>query len=267
METNYNSNIYLSTSTMNEVENKIEEVINNIQYNLFDGVNSPLKSIDVGDNLNGKTLYLSFPRDSYTHIENTTKNIIITIDSETRIAYMYSNSRHYIYVRYKGTSYYLYAKNDSGAYPYLNYVRFKLPYDFGTVTSINNSDYFYNYIKIYDNENIIPNHNKHTWVDNEVLSMQKIDNIENSIKNIGEYYYKPTRFINTREWLGTPELLGNRSSYYGTNIQNISYIDLNRWMTNLNLINFNNLDKLTIWNTKLSQIYWNEDNDVEWEDY
>lgn len=266
MNNNYDSNMYLMTSYLNDFENQIDYVTNQIQEKVFDDAQSPLRNIQVGDNLSGKTLYMSFPRDSYENITNTNRIEIITINNNVRIAYMHetSNNRRVIYLRYNNRSTYLYAKSDSNNDPYLNYTKFKLPNDFGIVTSIDSSDMFYQYIKIYDNEYIIPNYEKHVWVDNEILSMQKIENIEHGIKNIGYYYYKPRGWITTKDWLPTSSL---NNYNYNVNIRNISYSDLNRWLTDLNLINFDDLDIMTIWNSVISEIDWNKQNYTEWEEY
>ena len=261
----YNANIYLTPTDLNNIEDMVEDVTNEVQEKIFDNTQSPLKSIQVGNNLSGKTLYLSFPRNSYENITSSTRTDVITIDNNTRIAYKHNNAKTYKYVRYKNTSYFKYAKNDSSNNPYLNVVRYKLPNDFGVVTQVNNTDTFYQYIKIYDNENVIPNYVKNTYSINDVLTMKQIDNIENGIKNIGYYYYKPIGFLGNREWLGTAEL--GKSNIYGTNMQNISYIDLNRWLTNLQSIDFESLNEFTIWNSVISEIDWNEDNETEWEEY
>lgn len=261
----YNANIYLTPNDLNNIEDMVEDITNEVQEKIFDNTQSSLRNIQVGDDLSGKTLYLSFPRDSYEDITSSTRTEIITIDSNTRIAYIYQNGRKYIYVRYKDTTYYIYAKNDTSNNPYLNFVRYKLPNDFGVVTQVDNTDTFYQYIKIYDDENVIPNYVKNTYNINDVPTMKQIDNIENGIKNIGYYYYKPVGFVGNREWLGTAEL--GKSNIYGTNMQNISYIDLNRWLTNLQAIDFENLDELTIWNSSVSEIDWNEENETEWEEY
>ena len=262
---NYNANIYLTPTDLNDIENMIEDITNDVQEKIFNNTQSSLRNIQIGDNLSGKTLYLSFPRDSYENITSSTRTEIITIDSNTRIAYIYSNARKYIYVRYKNTSYFVYAKDDSSSNPYLNYVRFTLPIDFGTVTQIDSNDNFYQYIQIYEDEKIIPNYVKNTYSLNDVPTMRQIDNLENGIKNIGEYYYKPVGFVGNREWLGTAEI--GKSNFYGTNMQNISYLDLNRWLVDLQVINFDNLDELTIWDSDISEIDWNEQNDTEWEEY
>ena len=49
-------------------------------------------------------------------------------------------------------------------------------------------------------------------------------------------------------------------------MKNISYQDLNRWADNLNMINFNDLENMTIWNSDITQLQWNMNSDIEWED-
>lgn len=262
----YNANIYLTPTDLNNIEDMVEDITNEVQERIFDNAQSSLRNIQVGDDLSGKTLYLSFPRDAYENITSSDRTELIKTDLyNARIAYRKHNTVSDIYVGYGPTAYYIYAKNDGAFNPYLNFVRYKLPYDFGTVTEINSNDDLFQYIKIYDDENVIPNYVKNTYNINDVPTMKQIDNIENGIKNIGYYYYKPVGFVGNREWLGTAEL--GKSNIYGTNMQNISYIDLNRWLTNLQAIDFNNLDKLTIWNSDISEIDWNEENETEWEEY
>lgn len=264
MNNNYNANLYLTPSDLNYIENTLNTLTEQVQSIVFNSTSSPLRNIQVGDNLSGKTIYLSFPRDSYQNITNSTKVNLITINNNTGISYIYNNNVRYIYIRYNNINHYIYAKKDIALNPYLNYVRVKLPYDFGIVTAVNTNQTLFQYIKIYDDEYIIPDYVKHTWTDNELLSMQRIDNIENGIKNIGYYYYKPDGFIGSKEWLGTAEL--GKSNNYCVGMKNISNQDLTRWTNNLNLINFDNINRLTIWNSSISEIDWNEENDTEWEE-
>lgn len=266
MLNSYNANMYLSPTDLNNIENKIQEITRKIRLFVFEGFNNSLRNIRVGDNLGGKTIYLSFPRDSYENINNTTRTDIIDVDDNTRIAYIYntSSAKKYIYVRYKGVSYYIYAKNDDALNPYLSFIRYTLPLDFGTVSQINSSDNFYQYIKVYNEENIIPDYEKNVWSINDILTMKKIDNIEQGIKNIGDYYYKPNGWLGSKEWLGTARL--GQDNNYALNTRNISYLDLNRWNINLDSIKSYNINDLTLWNTIVSQIDWNTESNIEWED-
>ena len=239
-----------------------------------------LRNIKVGDDLSGKTLYLSFPRTIYENIPDidTATHIFIAIATNNTVIGIcyryYPNSNKAIGVRLKDdsseTGYiikYLYSYSlitDNGN-PYLNYVRFTLPLDYGVVTSIDANSEFYQYVKIYD-ESIIPNYTKYTWVDNEQLTMQKIDNIEQGVRNIGRYYEKPNGWVQEKEWL--PDSNKNYAGNYGVGIKTISYQDLNRWYNNLDLIDFNDLNDITIWNAvnDISQIEWNGESDEEWVD-
>jgi hypothetical protein len=264
MNNTYNSNMYLTTNSLNDIENNVENITNEIQEKIFDNQLSPLQNIEIGDYLNSKILYLSFPRNSYQNITSTTQETIITTDNNNTIGCVYNNDKKTIYVSYKNNLYPIYNKNDVDFNPDVNKIRLKLPYDFGIVTNVDTNNYFYQFIQIYDNDMIIPNYEKHVWSDNEILSMQKIDNIENAINNIGKYYYRPVNWLNTREWLKNSDIFDDN---YNTNIQNISYQDLNRWLNNLSLISFDDLDKMTIWNTNFTQIEWNGESNVEWEEY
>ena len=263
---NYNANMYLAPTNLNDIEDMIEDITQDVQDNIFEGMNSPLENIQVGDNLSGKTLYLSFPRNTYDYITNTTEITIITTDNMNEISYMYNDNYdiRYVCMKYNNHKYYIYYKHDFILNPATNVARQKLPNDFGTVTSINSSSPLYQYIGVYENENIIPDYVKHVYHDNDVITMRQIDNLENGIKNIGDYYYRPSGFIGNREWLITAEL--GKASKQGINTQNISYLDLNRWLTNLSLINFDNLEQMTFWNSEVSEIDWQYDNETEWEE-
>ena len=297
----HNTEVYyiLNTPTNTLIED--EELINQLNsIELLEGLNnvsvsSPylsgvigiqkhfsnaLRNIKVGDDLSGKTLYLSFPRTIYENIPDidTATHIFIAIATNNTVIGIcyryYPNSNKAIGVRLKDdsseTGYiikYLYSYSlitDNGN-PYLNYVRFTLPLDYGVVTSIDANSEFYQYVKIYD-ESVIPNYTKHTWVDNEQLTMQKIDNIEQGVRNIGRYYEKPNGWVQEKEWL--PDSNKNYAGNYGVGIKTISYQDLNRWYNNLDLIDFNDLNDITIWNAvnDISQIEWNGESDEEWVD-
>lgn len=273
MNDTYNANMYLIKSDLNTVENQIETLTEEIQENIFNNTTSPLRNIQVGDDLNGKTIYLNIPSNFYENITENVNTVIISTNNSNSIT-LYRDSYFSeedfiwgIYITYKNKDFYLYhyttdSENDVSEL-HTNKKRFKLPMDFGIVTAIDTNNDGYQYIKIYNDQRIIPNYVKHTWVDNEFLSMQKIDNIEQGIKNIGEYYYKPQGWLNSREWLKISNINTDNKDM---NIQNISYSDLNRWLTDLNLIDFDNLDKMTIWNSTISEIDWNKQNDTEWED-
>jgi len=263
MNNQYNANIYLSKTDINNVENKIEELTDEIQEKIFNEQTSPLRNIQVGDNLNGRTLYLFFPIDIYQYISDNENRIINTTNNHYIRFFKNNSYNSYDIGFYYDKSFTFYRRYSNGVTPFINRIRYKLPYDFGVVTEIDTNNEIYQYIKIYNDERLIPNYEKHVWVNDDVLSMQKIDNIENGIKNIGYYYTKPKNWITTRQWLKTCNIKDYDNN---TNTQNISYIDLNRWLNDLDLINFENLDKMTIWNSSVSEIDWNEENDTDWEE-
>lgn len=260
MNNTYNSNMYLTKNDLNDIEDMVESLTEEIQDEIFNSTSSPLRNIQVGDNLNQKTIYAYFPNNIYESISGS-DNIFIETDNNYKfngyVDDFGSFDLYNIALRQDNASvvYMLYRKRSDRPNIMIRRYSVKIG-DIGIVTSIDTNNPLYQYIKIYDNERIIPNYIKHVWNDNEFLSMQKVDNIIQGIKNIGYYYYKPSGWINLTQWLAP----------MGTNIRNISYRDLNIWLNNLNLINFNNLDKMTIWNSSVSEIDWNEENDTDWEE-
>lgn len=262
MNNTYNSNMYLVKSDLNNIENSIYQITNSIKNNLY-GTSSSLRNIETNDILDGKTLYLSFPINTTFQINNGEQIQLIKTNNNNTINIFRKNNYDYLYIEYNNKIYYLYIKQRvSNTSLDVNIKRFILPIDFGTVTTINTSGDFYSYISIYDDEKIIPNYTKHTWNTNEVLSMQNIDNIENGIKNIQIYYYKPIGWIESDEWLKTNDIENIDNN---TNMKTISFQDFNRWLNNLSLINFTNLNQMTLWNTDYSQLTWDRPSDIEWE--
>ena len=259
MNNDYNANLYLNVDDLNAFENQIKDLTDEVQERVFNNTQSPLRNIQVGDNLSGKTIYLSFPRNVYQYISGS-ENVFIETNNNYSFDCFVNNYADFdlynILLKHDSNFVVLYRKASNQNKVLMIRYKYTLPYDVGVVTSIDTNNDIYQYVKIYENEYIIPNYEKHTWVDNEILTMQKIDNIENGIKNIGDYYYKPANWISTRVWL--KDLF--------TTTQNISYKDLNRWGIDLNAINFDNLNYMTIWNSNVSEINWNEQNDTEWED-
>lgn len=264
MNSNYSADIYLTPNDLNQVENKIEELTNKVQEKIYENQQSSLRNIEVGDDLSGKTLYLSFPRESYNYIpENSVdlitsdNNISITAQTQTndaKLVYMYYEGYEFIMYGRRGETHPLYDNTDN---PYLNFIRFKLPDDFGTVTFINSEYSLYQYIKIYDNENIIPEYIKKTWTINEIPYIQAIDNIEQGVKNLGDYFTKPLGWITTKEWIKTNTITG--SSDYGVGSKGFSYQDINRWINNLKLLDNVDIESGTFWNTNKTEYIWNEE--------
>lgn len=262
MNNMYTGNMYLNKTSLNDIENSIYDITNTIQEEIFNNQQSPLRNIQVGDNLNGKTIYFLFPKDIYQEISGSDTKFI-KMDSGDYFTFSKSETTastyYHIHFYSNDGNYVIYSKGFYDGKPNNYQMRIskrKMTNEVGTVTEIDTNNNVYQYVKIYDDETIIPNYVKHNWQDDEFLTMQNIDNLENGIKNIGLYYYKPLGWLENRQWLVT----------LGINNQNISYQDLNRWVTDLNLINFDNLDELTIWNSDITQLIWNENSDIKWEE-
>lgn len=261
MNNNYNSDMYLTPNDLNNVENKIEELTEKIRNKIYNNVSSPLRNIQIGDDLSGKTLYLFFPHDVYQDISNTSETYIINTDEGFSIGKIYLETRDLITIRlhYTNTNPFLYSILDYRENPYLNYVRFKLPDDFGIVTNIDSNDTVYQYIKIYENENIIPNYIKKQWFVNDIPFIQDIDNIEQGIENLGKYCTKPLGWITTKEWIEIASVI--KRNDLGVGSKSFSYRDINRWINNLNLIDNVDMDNNTFWNTNKTMYNWNEESE------
>lgn len=129
-----------------------------------------------------------------------------------------------------------------------------------------NREQYLNYEDLNEIENIIyevteefkeitsiPTFNKKTWSLNEFPWIEEIDRIEQGIENLGEYFYKPYGWIETRTWINE-----SRKSIF-------DYNDINRWINNVNLIYEHKNERFSIWNG-VSYINWNETSELEWEE-
>lgn len=271
MEANYNADMYITHSDFSEVENKLEEVTNRVQDIIYFEETSQLRNIEVGDDLSGKTLYLSFPTNAYEYINNEEyTEYVISTTGEQGITFRYDvsvlMSLKYITIKYLNEDeeyvanlIYSFDMDDAVGNPYLNIVRFKLPDNFGVVSNINENTELYQYIKIYEDESIIPDYVKKEWSQNEIPFMQDIDRIEQGIKNLGDYCTKPIGWVTPRVWLGTNSV-DNRSDY-NVSSKGFSYQDINRWITDLNLIDNVDMERGTFWNTNKTEYIWNEEDD------
>lgn len=258
----YNEHMYLKTSDLNNIENKIYELTDEIQKKIFNNQSSSLRGIRIGDNLDFKKIYMYFPMilhksmigNDIRFIETT--NGYFTYTAESYAGGFYTQYTIDMYIGNERTRLYeLYAYTDNTP-PYTVTQSILCDGDIGVVTHVNTNDPVYKCMFVYDNDDVIPNYVKHTWVDNELLSMQKMDNIERGVANIGRFYYKPQGWEPTIEWFDNTN----------KNIRSISFRDLNRWVNNLSLINFDKLNEMTIWNTEYTQIVWNKYSSVKWEE-
>ena len=250
MKANYNANMYLTPSDLNEVEIEISNKTKEIQEKIYN-TESSLRTIRIGDDLSGKLLVLSFPYNSYELFDGN-KTLVSSPNYEIR--YIFDSKNRYRIDLYDNDkrSYFLYARNGSNDNPYLNYVRYRLPDDFGTVYYIDSSDTLFKYIQIYEDESVIPDYELKNWESNEFIYMQDIDRIEQGIENIGKYYNKPLGWITTKDWFQTGEM--GKNIEYGVGTKSLSYQDINRWITDLNLTEVES--DITLWNTLLTQYYW-----------
>lgn len=265
MNIQYNSKTYLSETILNEIETLIQNKTLDVIQNVYNNTSSGLFFIRRGDILNKKTLYLSFPSNTLLNINNNFKVLLIKTDENNEIGYTRKNPYDYFYILYKGKTDYLFIKKrENNVTLDRNISKIILPFDFGTVNYINDNDDYYQYINAYTNENVLPAYREHAWIVNEFLTMKKIDYIERGVNFLGKYYYKPNGWVQGEDWLKLNSL---KDMSDDKNMRNISYIDLNRWVNNINLINFDNLDNMTIWNTTFTQINWNENSNEEWEDF
>lgn len=259
MSNTYTTISYLTPESLNDIENRIKDLTNDIQDEIFEGQSNSLMSVWEDDNLSGITLRLSFPRTAYQNINNTEEIDILTTSNGYKISYVYdeANERKAIYLKKGNYIEYLYSRITSyGNNPNINRIKIRLPYDMGVVTECDVNNTFHGYIKFYEYRDVIPNYTSRRYSTNQIPDMKKIDNIEQGIKNIGDYYYKPIGWETTKTWLND----------YGTNMKNLSYQDLNRWINNLNLINFDDIDKLNLWNTIISHVVWDTPYEQEWEE-
>lgn len=102
-----------------------------------------------------------------------------------------------------------------------------------------------------------PTFSKKTWVINEFPYIQEIDRIERGIDNLQKYWYKPEGWIESKIWLTGNETQQVRKSF--------SYLDINRWINNMDIIEQVIGDNTTIWNVQ-SNINWNQESDIDWSD-
>lgn len=92
---------------------------------------------------------------------------------------------------------------------------------------------------------------------NDFPYIEDIDIIEKNIMNIGFDFYQPAGYINNKVWIEDD----TQATY-----KNISYLDLNRIITDINLLYENKNNTPTIynlytheeWNTGVSSLEWEE---------
>lgn len=258
-------NNYLNKDMLNDIENKIKK-LHTLFKEKYGLTETFLRSLQEGDVLNNRVLYLTFPWESYQNITNLEIKKTIEIGNGNDIRYLYdtNKSRHWIAYRYEKdkTSYILYSKYDNKINNDFNYIRYSLPSDMGVVAFINSTDIFYPYIKIKDDKYKLLEYNKKIWIDNEIPYLQYIDNIEESINNVAEILYKPPGY-EYKEWT-TTGYYNIGTNDYGLAQKPISQRDFDRWNKNIELLESIIDSFFNIWNVA-SYIKWDEKNEYEWE--
>lgn len=83
----------------------------------------------------------------------------------------------------------------------------------------------------------IPSYTPTEWTKESYLLVDSLNNIENGIKNIGKYYFRPKGWIKGKNWVAK---------------MSFSYKDVNRWIDNLNLV----IDRI---NNESNELYPRDD--------
>lgn len=254
-------NNYLNKQNLNDIENKVL-LLHSLFKSKFDLQETTLRNVKIGDNLNQRKLYLSFPFESYTLI-NFESPFIVLNDEKFICKKVSSDGNQYIGYKYNGHYNFLYYKYTNKKSILYNYIRYKLPNDYGIVSSINKNDEFYKYVKINDDEYKLLEYNKKTWIDNEIPYLQYIDNIEEGINNVAEILFKPVGY-EYKIWTTTGHY-GIESNDYGLAQKPISNKDFERWDNNIELLTEIINSTINFWNV-ISYINWNEDSQFDWEE-
>ena len=92
-----------------------------------------------------------------------------------------------------------------------------------------------------------------TWVKKDFLLYTYLNNIENGIDALAEGYYKPYGWREIKQW---------------DKGMSFSYIDVNRWLINLDLLEkeITNNPERTIWNGQSFENWNSYDTGLEWEE-
>lgn len=259
-------NEYLSAKMLNDIENKISD-LHILFKNFFCLEETGLRNIKIGDDLDNRILYLHFPRNSYESINNENDIAFINTDRGEKVLYKYKdNTKSISYTRVDiQLQVLLYSKNDNVVNQSINYIRYHLPSKMGYVTFIDNTDPFFDCIKIKSDKYRLLEYQKKEWKENEIPYLQDIDRIEEGINNIAELLYKPLGYI-YKPWTTMGYYQIGQPNDYGLGQKPISKNDFNRWKKNIDLLKNIMNEIVNVWNV-ISNINWNEDSLLEWEDY
>lgn len=271
-------NNYLTADLLNDMETRVSD-LHKAFRDKFSLTETTLRNLydseaGIADNLGIKTLHLSFPWESYEKMSNTDWQNMVTINETNYIRYcklVYGGDNLYVISFYNsadGIDYYLYSKWESEINNAQNYIRYKLPENIGKVTAIDESanivGSLYWQIKVVDNYTKLLEYNKKTWQDNEIPYLQYIDNIEEGINDVAEFFIKPIGY-EYKTWT-TTGYCGIGTNDCGLAQKPISLNDFTRWKKNIELLEETFDLIINVWNV-VSYINWNEESNFEWEDY
>ncbi len=254
-------NEYLSYQLLNEIEEKVEELHKLFKYK-FNLIETSLRNIKVDDDLSNRMLYLNIPYDSHKYIDEEAPFIIVN-NNHFICSKVSTSGNMYIGYKYQGHYnfiYYKFLKEKNNQY---NYIRYKLPDDYGIVFNTSKSNRFYNCFKIKDDKYKVLEYTKKEWFINEIPYLQYIDHIEEGINDIADFFYKPVGY-RYKEWT-TTGYYNIEKTDYGVAQRPISINDINRWNKNIELLEdaFNSI--FCVWNV-VSYINWNEESEFSWEE-
>ncbi len=256
-------NNFLNKVLLNGIEGKIANLHNSFKEK-FNITETSLRNIEVNDNLDSKILYINFPWESFEKINDVEKQFI-TINDDNYICARpnVKKDSKYIAYKYKNQYIFLYYKFNNSTNNLYNYIRYKMPSDYGKISNIDNTDIFYPYIKIKEDEYKLLEYQKKEWVDNEIPYLQYIDNIEEGINNVAKILFTPAGY-EYKEWT-TTGYYGIGSNDYGLAQKPISQKDFDRWNKNIELLESIIDSFFNIWNV-VSYVKWDEKNEYEWEE-
>lgn len=100
----------------------------------------------------------------------------------------------------------------------------------------------------------IPKFVKNNWKMNDFVYIEKVDKIEKAIESLKEFFFKPDGWITSKVWIEDLENI---------KIKSFSYIDINRWLSNLSVIESSFTLNITIWDG-ITQMNWEQESVEEW---
>lgn len=254
-------NNFLNKTNLNDIELKVAN-LHKLFRDKYKIKETHLRNIEIGDNLSNKKLYLNFPWEAYENINGYNKFIIV--DDKQFLSYLGNNASEekFIYYMYLNMSMRLYSKNNNDINNSINYIRYKLPEEYGVVSFVDKNDEFYKYIKIEDDEYKLLEYNKKSWDSNEIPYLQNIDNIEQGIESVANILFKPKEY-EEKQWT-TLGFFDIENSDYGLAQKPISSKDFDRWNKNIKLLESIIDSIFCIWNV-VSYIDWDNDSQFEFE--